>query len=174
MKVLIKVLILTSLLLFNNSLYAETKIVYLDMNVIYNETKAGKLISAELEKIQKNDISNFKKIEESLKKEEKKIFNQKNILSDEEYEKKVLSFKEEVDKYKFNRNKSINKLKENRVKSINELSKSVNKILAEYSEEKKISLIIAKKNIVMGKSELDITEDILMIVDKKIKKINIE
>jgi Skp family chaperone for outer membrane proteins len=173
MKVLIKALIFTSMLLFNNFLYAETNIVYLDMNIIFNETKVGKLIFTELEKIQKNNISNFKKSEESLKINEQEIFLQKNILSVEEYEKKILSFKEKVDKYKSNRNKSINELKNKRVKSINELSRSVNEILAEYSKEKKISFIIPKKNIIMGKSELDITSDILMLVDKKIKKINI-
>ena len=173
MKVLIKVLIFTSLLLFNNSLYAETNIAYLDMNKIYYETKVGKLIFSELEKINKNNISNFKKDEESLKKEEKKIFSQKNILSEEEYEKKVLSFKKKVDKYKSNRNKFINKLKEKKVKLINELSKSVNIILAEYSEKKQITFVIPKKNIIIGKSEFDITNDILIIVNKKIKKIYI-
>ena len=30
-----------------------------------------------------------------------------------------------------------------------------------------------KKNIIMGKAELDITNDILKIIDKKVKKINI-
>jgi len=173
MKVLIKVLIFISLLLFSNSLYAEANVVYLDMNVIYNDTKVGKFIFTELEKIQKNNISNFKKSEESLNKEEQKIFSQKNILSEEEYKKKVLTFKEKVEKYKSDKNKSINKLKEKRVKSINELSASLNKILAKYSEEKKISLIIPKKNIIIGKFELDITNDILKIVDKRIKKINI-
>ena len=173
MKVLIKVLIFISLLLFSNSLYAEANVVYLDMNVIYNDTKVGKFIFTELEKIQKNNISNFKKSEESLKKEEQKIFSQKNILSEEEYKKKVLSFKEKVDKYQSDRNKSINKLKEKRVRSIKELSTSVNKILAEYSEEKKITLIIPKKNIIMGNTELDITNDILKIIDKKVKKINL-
>jgi len=173
MKILIKVLIFTSLLLFNNSLYAVTNVAYLDMNMIYNETKVGKLIFTELEEIQKNNISNFKKSEESLKKEEQKIFSQQNILSEEEYKKKVLSFKEKVDKYQSDRNKSINKLKEKRARSIKELSTSVNKILAEYSEEKKITLIIPKKNIIMGNTELDITNDILKIIDKKVKKINL-
>jgi outer membrane protein len=173
MKVLIKVLIFTSLLLFKNYSFAETNIVYLNMDVIYNDTKVGKLIFAELEEIQKKNISNFKKSEELLQKEEQKIFSQKNILSKEEYEKKVISFKEKVDKYKSDRNKSINELKEKRVKSINELSVSVNKILAEYSEEKKITLIIPKKNIIMGNTEIDITNDILKIINDKVKKINI-
>ena len=49
----------------------------------------------------------------------------------------------------------------------------INPILAEYSTEKSISIIIQKKNIVLGKSDLDITNDILKIVDKKIKTIKL-
>ena len=173
MKTVITILILTSILLFNKSVYAETNIVYLDMSKIYNETKAGKLIFNELEKINKNNISDFKKDEESLKKEEQVIFSQKNILSKEEYDKKVFSFKSKVDKYKSDRNVSISELKNKRIALLNKLSVSVNKILVEYSEEKQISFIVPKKNIIIGKSELDITNDILAIVDKKIKKVSL-
>ena len=170
MKIIIKALIFTSLLIFNNFLYAETNVVYLDMGKIYNETKVGKSIFDKLEKINTNNISYFKKEEELLKKEEQKIFSQKNILAEQEYEKKVLSFQEKVKKYKSNRNETINELKKKRIDSIGQLTNSINKILAEYSKEKKISFILPKKNIIIGKSELDITNDILTIVDNKIKK----
>ena len=173
MKFIIKSAFLISLFFFNNNLFAETNIVYLDLNIIYNETKVGKLLSSELEKLNKKNISNFKKDEELLAKEEKQITSQKNILAKEEYEKKVLLFRKKVDEYKSKRNNSIKELNEKRSKSINKLSIAVNEILAEYSVEKKISLILPKKNIIIGKSELDITKNILLIVDKKIKKIEI-
>ena len=48
----------------------------------------------------------------------------------------------------------------------------ITKVLAEYSDENSIDLIIQKKNIIIGKKELDITQDFLDIVNKKIKKIN--
>tara|TARA_E500000331_G_C17219946_1_gene697613 strand:- start:930 stop:1454 length:525 start_codon:yes stop_codon:yes gene_type:complete len=173
MLILIRILIFTSIITFHNLLYAETNVVFLDMNKIYNESIAGKFIFSELEKINKKNISNFKKNEEKLKKEEQEIFSQKNILSKEEYDKKVLFFKEKVEKYKNERNKSIEELKDKRIKAINELSNSVNKILAEYSNEREISFVVPKKNIIIGKSELDITNDIMIILDKNIKKINI-
>ena len=173
MKQIIKFFIIISLFFFNNNSSAESEIVYLDMDIIYNETKAGKSIFNEIEKLNKKNVSNFKKVEESLKKEEEKIAAQKNILAKAEYDKIVLSFRKKVNEYKSNRNKSIKDLQQKRAKSINKLSDVVNVILADYSTEKKILFIIPKKNIVMGKSELDITNDILTIVDKKIKKINI-
>ena len=170
MKIFINALILTSLLIFNNFLYAETNVVYLDMDKIYNETKVGKSIFDKLEKINKNNISNFQKEEKILMKEEQKIFSQKKILAEQEYEKKVLLFQEKVNKYKSNRKKTINELKKKRIDSISQLTNSLNEILAEYSKEKKISFILPKKNIIIGKSELDITNDILTIVDNEINK----
>ena len=47
----------------------------------------------------------------------------------------------------------------------------INPIISDYALQNSISLIIQKKNILVGKSELDITEKILLIVNKKIIKI---
>ena len=55
----------------------------------------------------------------------------------------------------------------------NKILKIINDILAKYSNENKISLIMEKKNIVIGKSELDITNDILSLLNAKIKKVEI-
>ena len=50
----------------------------------------------------------------------------------------------------------------------------VKPILSEYSEINSISIIIDKKNVIIGKTNLDITDDILKIVDEKIGKINLD
>ena len=50
--------------------------------------------------------------------------------------------------------------------------KKINPIIANYSDENSISLIIQKKNIVMGKTELDITDEIMNLIDEKIKTLN--
>ena len=44
-------------------------------------------------------------------------------------------------------------------------------ILSEYANNNSISIIFQKKNIVIGKTELDITEDILKILNENHKKI---
>ena len=46
--------------------------------------------------------------------------------------------------------------------------------MSEYSEKNSISIIIDKKNVIIGKTTLDITDDILKIVDEKIGKINLD
>ena len=69
----------------------------------------------------------------------------------------------------------INKTLENlKVKSGNQILKVINEILGEYSSNESISLVIEKKNVVMGKTSLDITNDILELLNKKIKKIEVK
>ena len=46
-------------------------------------------------------------------------------------------------------------------------------ILEEYAKKNSISLILQKKNIVMGKKEIEITNEILEITNNQIKNINI-
>lgn len=41
--------------------------------------------------------------------------------------------------------------------------------MAKYAEENSISFILQKKNIVIGKSDLDITDQILEIFNKTVK-----
>ena len=51
--------------------------------------------------------------------------------------------------------------------------KVLSPILTEYSQEKNISIVMDKKYIIVGKTELNLTEDILKLLNNKIKKINI-
>ena len=49
----------------------------------------------------------------------------------------------------------------------------VNKILNDYAEKKNIDIILSSQQIVIGKSELDVTNDILKIVNEKINNFKI-
>ena len=65
--------------------------------------------------------------------------------------------------------RQIKELNIKKNKELNEFLKLINPIIQEYMKEKSIDMIIDKKNIFMAKSKNDITEDILKIVNTKIK-----
>lgn len=52
------------------------------------------------------------------------------------------------------------------------MSNEINTILSEYSLENNIDIILNKNTVILGKKELDITNEILTRLNKKIKKIN--
>ena len=165
------VLIIISFL-FNSAALANNQIAYIDMDRILNTSKVGKKAVTNLEENHKKKIKNFKKIEEDLKKKEKDIVSQKNILSNEEYSKKINDLRIEVRNYRNDRQKSLDLLTKNRIEISQKFLKKINPLIAEYAKEKSISLIIQKKNIVMGKTELDITSEIMDLIDKNIKQID--
>ena len=113
------------------------------------------------------------KIEDKLKEEEASIFSQKNILSEGDYSKKVNLINIKIGQYKKNRQEKINLVAKKRIDVTQKLLKELNPILLDYSKENGISIILQKKNIVLARTELDITDKIIKIANTKIKKIDL-
>ena len=162
------------LLLFSSIVYGQEKIVYLDTNFLLSQSEVGKYVNSELKKINDKNNEEFKKIELNIKSSEEKLLKQKNILKKEDYEIKISDLKNEFISYQEQRKKKNAELTKLRNRAVNKILKHINEILTKYSENKSISLIIEKKNVVIGKTDLDVTSDILLMLNKKIKKIELQ
>ena len=113
-------------------------------------------------------------LEKDLKAEEENILKQKNILKESEFNAKVNELREKVKSYnefKNNKNNDLKKLRDNAATKILDI---LNTILSDYSAKNSISLIIDKKNIIIGKTELDVTKQIMELLNKKIKKVDLK
>jgi outer membrane protein len=158
-----------------NSLHsAEIKIAYLDLEKIMLKSKVGIKISKDLEKIFNKNLSNFNKIEKSLVNEEQEIIKQKNILTKEEFEKKILEFRIKIKKLNDDKIKAQREINTKKVVATGKFLKILNPLLSEFSSKNSIGLVIQKKYIVVGKSALDITDNVLKIVDNEVKSIKID
>ena len=173
MKYLVKIFVIIIFLFCNNLSYAENLIVYIDMEKILNESKSGMSINKQLEKIHKMNIKEFKKIEDELKKKEESIIAQKNILSKEDYAKKIKILRDNTNSYRKNRQEKINLLTKKRMESSSKLLSIINPILSDYSKVNNISIILQKKNVVLAKTDLNITNKIINILNSKIESINL-
>ena len=170
---LIPLILIFNLLIFN-FVNAETKITYLDLDKVLVKSLAGKSINDSIFALQKKNSESFIKDEKKIIDTEKKILSQKNVLEKEEYEKKVLSFKKDINTYNSKKTKIIKATNSKRLNATSKLLKILNPLLAKYSTENSIGMIVQKKNIIIGKSELDITDDIISLLDKQVKKIDIK
>ena len=88
--------------------------------------------------------------------------------------KKVQLFNQKVSTYRKKRNDTITDLSKKRVEAQKVLLNTLTPILADYSQKNSISYIIPKQNIIIGKSDLDITKIILEILDSKVKNIKLK
>ena len=153
---------------------ANQNIAFIDMNKIINETKAGSSILKQLNEVNNKILKKLEVEREDLKKKEIKLKSQKNILSQNDFEVNFNKLKTEINKYNENKNKIINDFNKQKAKNTNEFLLIINKIIAEYSDTKDISIILQKKNLVLAKSELDISEEIIKIINKDIKEFKIK
>ncbi len=160
-------------LIFNLSYAEEQKIVYLNVDKIMQQSIAGKSIKKQLENIYNNNLKKFKKNDEILKNKEKKIIAQKNILSKEDFQKELTGLRTEIINFQKEQVKARDEMNKLRIGATNELIKKLSPILEDYAKKNSISLILQKKNVVMGKKEIEITDDILSIANEKIKSIKI-
>ena len=169
-----KYFIIFFLLIFTQNLYADNKIIYIDINKIINHSEAGKHLNKELNKINDANINEFKNIEKTIKSEEENILKQKNILKENEFNLKVKELRKKVKSYNELKNIKNNELKKLRDNAAKKILNILNSILSEYSTKNSISLIIDKKNIIIGKSELDVTNKVIELLNEKIKKVDLK
>ena len=163
-------IILFILLNHVNFVYAEVNIVFVDLNKIMTTSKPGSSILENLKKKNNQLLNNFKKDGKKLKDDEIKLISQKNILSEEEFQSKVKKLKIEINTYNENRKKVIKDFNILKAETTDKFMKMINSIFIKYSNDKSISMIFDKKNMIIGKSELDITDEIIKIVNNEIKE----
>ena len=148
------------------------KIAYIDLNLILNKSEVGIFVNSHIEKIKKEYYSKYKEQENRLIEKEKLLISQKNILNEDEFNKKINVLTEEVKKYRSDKKESIERINKIKIDYTNEILKSLNPIITKYVNLNSISLVIPKKNIIVGKKNLDITDQIIKLLNDNIKKIN--
>ena len=97
----------------------------------------------------------------------------KNVLSKEEYKKKADELRKKVFNLNKERETSLKNIASKRKKAKDELFKKLNPILTKYMEENKITVILDKKNILMGNKNFELTTQIIEILNKELKSINL-
>ena len=159
--------------IFTNSYAEEQKIVYLNVDKIMQQSIAGKSIKKQLENLYNKNLEKFKINDNLLKNKEKKLIAQKNILSQEDFQKELSSLRKEIINFQKEQVKARDDINKLRIGATNKLISQLSPILQEYAKKNSVSLILQKKNIVMGKKEIEITDEILEITNKEIKNIKI-
>jgi len=115
------------------------------MDKVLNSTKVGSSFIKQIIKIEKVNSAKFKKKAEELKDKEAKIIAQKNILDSDEFNKKVSNLRLQITDYNLNRQKILESIKKKKIDNTTELLKLINPLIAKYSEDNSISIILQKK-----------------------------
>ncbi len=164
--------ILISFFFISTNLNTEVP-YFIDFKYVLNESTAGKKAQNELKKKLDTGIEKIREKEKAIKEEEKKIIQQKKIIKPEEYKKKVQELRTKISNLQKERNNLLEKVSQQRSKARNELLKTLNPIIEKYMEEKNIRMVIEKKSLLLADKKLDITKDIIDLLNKELKSIKL-
>ena len=166
-----KFLLIFVLFFFQNNAFSKN-IVYLDIQYIIDNSDLGIFYKSKINKLVENNKESLKIKENEINLKEKEIKNQKNLLSKEEIEKKIVSLNNLVKNYQIEQNKKNKLVIDEKKIYTSKILKLLNPLLTNYVEKNKITLVVDKKNILVGIKSLDITPDILKILNDETKKNN--
>jgi Skp family chaperone for outer membrane proteins len=173
----LKDIILKALFLFIilfSSVNAEQKIAFLDIQKILSKSISGNFLNTSIKKLQDDKLIEFKDKKKNLQNDEKKLIAKKNILEESKFEEQKKDLKTKIINFNNERKIFTTDLNKKKISGTNQILKTLDPILKDYASKNSISLILQKKNILLGENSIDITDDILKLLDNKIKKIDLE
>ena len=168
---IVSIIILLSLTVVNFS-FADNP-HYVDFSKVLNQSKAGKEAQDYLKAKFESESKKFSQEEKKLRKEEADIISKKKLITNEEYQKKVEVLRKKVSQLQKNKQNSLKKIAKLRNQARTELLKNLNPLMREYMEKNKIRIVLDKKSILLGDIKLDITDEIIKLLDKKLKSITL-
>ena len=159
------------ILTFLNVIHVNSSesIAYIDMDFILKNSEIGKKTLNSINILNDKNINELKKKEKILKDLESKIISEKNVISKENFDKKVLLFKEKANRFKEDQSKMVEEFNNFKKRELDGILSKISPIINAYMEKKSVKILLDSKNILIGRSNLNLTNEVIKEINEKIK-----
>ena len=159
-------LVILNFFLINNSF--ANNIVFIDLNYIINNSITGKNVINKLEDINNKNLNLLKKEQLLLNKERDDIEKTKNILSQEDLNKKILILNQKLQEFNNKQQLMSGEFKNLRQLEMKNLLDKINPIIEKYMLDNNIDLMLKKENIYISKKDFDVSKKLIELINKNI------
>jgi Skp family chaperone for outer membrane proteins len=159
-------LVILNFFLINNSF--ANNIVFIDLNYIINNSITGKNVINKLEDINNKNLNLLKKEQLSLNKERDDIEKTKNILSQEDLNKKIVILNQKLQEFNNKQDLMSGEFKNLRQLEMKNLLDKINPIIEKYMLDNNIDLMLKKENIYISKKDFDVSKKLIELINKNI------
>ena len=148
--------------------YSEDKISYINLELVLQDSIYGKKIIEQLNTVNTSNIASLKNLESDLKLQEEEIKKKQNIISKDEYNKEINNLKANIKKYRDQKDKMVNEFNKLKKDQLDIFFNKINPYVQKYMDNNSISILLDSKKIYIGKSENDLTKDIIDLINKEL------
>ncbi len=162
-----KIFLILFIFFFNfSTVFSAEKIVFIDIDYLLNNSNFGKIIFQDLDKINKDNIKLLGAKEKVIKERKDKINQTKNVSSKEKLESDIKVFNEDVEKFRLEKEKLLRDFKIIKEQKLENFLNKINPIIQTYMKDNSIDIVLEKKQIFIGSNDIDITNDIIILINK--------
>tara|TARA_B110000483_G_C18168390_1_gene532300 strand:- start:1189 stop:1743 length:555 start_codon:yes stop_codon:yes gene_type:complete len=153
--------------------YPNTSIGIIDYNLVLLESKAGINATKQFEAIRKKTEDDIIKSDKEIIEEKNKLIEQQSIIAPEAFDLKRIDFEKKFQKHQADKQDKYRKLDTLVQSATNEILKYVNPILEDLSKDLGITVILEKNSVVLSAVSMDLTEQVIKILNKELPKIKV-
>ena len=151
----------------------EARIAIVDIESIFSKSIAIKEIREKMAEISDAIQVDMSKIELDLKQVESDLVKQSGVIPEEEFNKKLLDFNHRVSAVQQLSQKRKNSVEKAHDEAIYTVNKNIMDIIAELAQKHRFNLVFAANQVIYAESNLDITEDVVSLLNKRLTEIEI-
>ena len=155
-------LVVLSLFLITELAYAQEKLAYVDLGRVFDEYKKTQEYDKILEKKQKAYEEEREKKLDEVKKLQEKL----SLLSEEERESRKSDLEKKISQLQEFDRSSTQDLRKQRDDKVQVLFKDISKAIETYARKSGIALVFDKRGLAYEAKNLDITAQVLKILNK--------
>ena len=164
-----KIVFIIIILISTTLSYAENGVYFVDADSLLNNSEYGKKIVNKLKNINSNNISDIEKDEKELKKIEDEINKIKNIITEEELNKKISDLKDKIIVYREKKDTKFKEYSDFKNKELNQFFVKITPFIEKFMEINSIQIILEKKNIFIANSKYDKTDSLIQYLNESIE-----
>ena len=153
--------------------YPFTSIAIVDLNLILTDSKAAKNATEQFEAIQKSTEDEIVASDKEMLDERNRLIEQQSVIAPEAFELKAKDFEKKLQNYNTEKQAKLRKLEGVLQKARNDILENVKPILEELSQELGVTVILEKNSVLLSANNMDITNDIVKKLNKKLPKIKV-
>ncbi len=144
------------------------KIAVVDLQAVFKESKGGKNIQEQLDKLRKNLQDEFSKQEEKLRGEDQELTKKRASLPAEEFTKKRREFEKNLADAQRTVQEKRKQLEQAMGEATQTLQGKIFQIVGKISEDNGVTLVLTRSQVFLAQRSIDITKDVIANLDAQL------
>lgn len=153
--------------------YPNTSIAIVDLSLVLSDSKAAKDARKQFDKIQKDTESEIVESDKKMLEERNKLLEQQSVIAPEAFEVKAKDYEKKLQNYQSEKQKKLRQLQLVDQSTTNKILENVKPILENLSKELGITVILEKNSVLLSATNMDITDDVIKLLNKELPKIKV-